>query len=136
MCHFLFKGGANVSEHKIYGRRMGDIMVSGLTPEMITNLTDSQKINIQIIQNLTSISTALNDIRHDVSVHDKLLVTGNGEPSLQERVRSLEKFVETILYWSRFVGGAIIVQTLAFFIGIIVALVRFLPVLERLATQP
>lgn len=110
-------------------------MLPGLTPEMLANLTDSQKINIQIIQHLTSINTALNDIRHDVSVHDKLLVTGNGEPSIQERVRNLEKFVEGILYWGRFVGGAIVIQTLAFFVGIIIALVRFLPVLERLA-QP
>lgn len=110
-------------------------MLSGLTPEMLANLTDSQKINIQIIQHLTSLNTAINDLRHDVSVHDKLLVTGNGEPSIQERVRNLEKFVEGILYWGRFVGGAIVIQTLAFFIGIIVALVRFLPVLERLA-QP
>lgn len=118
-----------------YGKRKDDIMLPGLTPEMIANLTDSQKINIQIIQHLTSINTALNDIRHDVSVHDKLLVTGNGEPSIQERVRNLEKFVEGILYWGRFVGGAIVIQTLAFFIGIVVALVRFLPVLEKLA-QP
>lgn len=116
-----------------YGRRKDDLMMPNLTPEVLANLTDSQKINIQIIQNLTSMNTALNDLQHNVDVHDKLLVTGNGEPNLQERIRNLEKFVDGMQRWGRFVGGTIIVQTLAFFIGIVVALVRFLPVLERLA---
>lgn len=116
-----------------YGRRKDDMTLSGITPEVLANMTDSQKINVQIIQNLTSINTALNDLRHDVNVHDKLLVTGNGEPSMQERLRNLEKFVDNMMYWGRFVGGAIVIQTLAFFIGIIVAMVRFLPVLEKLA---
>lgn len=124
------------SEPTTYGRRNDDLKMSGINPESIPNLTDSQKINIQILQNLTSINTAVNDIRHDVEGHEKLLVTGNGEPSLQERVRNLERFMENMMYWGRFVGGAIVVQTLAFFIGIIVAMVRFLPILEKLAAAP
>lgn len=120
-----------------YGRRIDDVMLpSEITPEMISNLTDSQKINLRIIQNITSLNTAINDIKHDVSVHDKILVTGNGTPSLQERLRNLEKFVDSFQYWLRFVGGAIVLQTLAFFVGIVIALVRFLPLLEKLANQP
>lgn len=107
-----------------------------LTPEKVANLSESQKINVQIIQNLTSINTAVNDLRHDVNIHDKILVTGNGDPSLQERLRNVESFIDGIRYWSRFVGGAIIVQTLAFFIGIVVAMVRFLPLLEKIANSP
>lgn len=116
-----------------YGRRKDDIMWPELTPEVLANLTDSQKINIQILQNLTSLNTKLNDLDHDVKIHDKLLITGNGSPSLQERLRNVEHFVENMKYWSRFIGGALILQTLAFFIGIVVAVVRFLPLLEKLA---
>lgn len=123
-----------MEDNKFYGKRKGDVTM-GLTPEMLSNLTDSQKINIQIIQNLTSLNTSINDLQHDVSIHNQLLVTGNGSPTLQERVRSLESFITEMKYWGRLVGGAIIVQTIAFFIGIIVATVRFLPVLEKLAKQ-
>lgn len=123
--------------NETYGRRKEDVMLpTELTPEMIASLTDSQKINLRIIQNLTSLNTAINDMKHDVSVHDKILVTGNGVPSLQERLRNLEKFVDGFQYWLRFVGGALVLQTLAFFVGIIIALVRFLPLLEKLANQP
>lgn len=107
-----------------------------LTPEKVANLSESQKINVQIIQNLTSINTAINDLRHDVSVHDKLLVTGNGEPSLQERLRNVESYINGAKYWSRFIGGAVVVQTLGIFVGIIITMIRLLPVLEKIATNP
>lgn len=120
-----------------YGRRAEDIMIpSDMTSEVISNLTDSQKINVKLIQNLTSLNTSLNDVKHDVSVHDRILVTGNGTPSLQERLRLLEKFVDSFQYWLRFVGGAIVLQTLAFFIGAIIALVKLVPLLDKLANQP
>jgi hypothetical protein len=121
---------------KTYGRRKDDMDIEGLTPEAVASLTDTQKINIKIIQNLTSLNTSVNDLRHDVGVHDKLLVTGNGTPSIQERLRNLETYTDTLKYWGKFVGGAIVVQTVAFFVAIIVALVRFLPLLEQLAAQP
>lgn len=117
-----------------YGRRKEDLV--DLPQEVAARLTDSQKINIKIIQNLTSINTALNDLQHDVGIHNKLLVTGNGEPTIQERLRSIEGFINAVKYWSRFIGGAIIVQTIAFFVGIVIAVVRFLPILEKLASQP
>jgi len=110
--------------------------IEGLSPEAVANLTTTQKINVRIIQNITSLNTAVNDIRHDVGEHNKLLVTGNGSPSLQERLRNLESYMDTLRYWGRFVGGAIVVQTVAFFVAIVVALVRFLPLLEKLANQP
>lgn len=107
-----------------------------LTPEAFSKLTDSQKTNIRIIQNLTALNTALNDLRHDVSIHEKVLVTGNGDLSLQERMRNVEGYIETMKYWGRFIGGAILIQTISVFVAIIIAIVRFLPLLERLAAQP
>lgn len=121
-----------------YGRRKDDLMTlpSDISPEVLANLTDSQRTHIRILQNITAINTSLQDVQHDVAIHNKLLVTGNGEPSLQERMRNVEKYISGIQYWSKFIGGALIVQTIAFFAGIIVALVRFLPILESLAKKP
>ncbi len=107
-----------------------------LTEEVIANLTDSQKINIQILQNLTSMNTRMNRLGEDVSLHNKILITGNGLPSLQERIRSLEEFVGNMRYWGRFVGGAIILQTIVFLFATVMALVRFLPLLESISKNP
>ena len=114
---------------------MTDKILETLTDDVIANMTDSQKINIQILQNLTTLNTRMNRISEDVANHNKILVTGNGEPSLQERMRNLEEFTQSIKYWERFVGGAIIIQTLAFMFGILIAVVKFLPLLESL-TKP
>lgn len=75
------------------------------------------------------------DLEVDVKKHDKLLITGNGEPSLLERVRNAEKFIANFEHYSKLVFGAIILQALAFIGGIAVAIVRFLPALERIANQ-
>lgn len=101
----------------------------------IANLTETQKVNVQIIRNLTSINTAINDVRHDVDVHNKILITGNGEPSLPERLRNVEEFVANVRYWGRLIGGAIVLQTLTVLIGVIIAIIRVLPLLEKL-TKP
>ena len=110
--------------------------IEGLSPETLDSLTNTQKINIKIIQNITSLNTAINDLRHDVHEHDKLLITGNGTPSLQERLRNLESYTDALKYWGKFVWGAIIIQTVSVFVAIIIAIVRFLPLLEKLAGQP
>lgn len=121
-----------------YGRRIDDVMPSDdLTPEVLANLTDSQKTHIRILQNITSINTRLNDLQHDVSFHNQLLVTGDkGELTIPERLRNVERFIDSMNHWGRFIGGALIIQTVAFFAGIIIAIVRFLPLLERLADSP
>lgn len=91
-------------------------------------LTDSQR------RLVTSI--ALNDLQTRVGKLYEEVITGNGEVSLLERMRNVEKFVSGFQYWSKFLIGALIIQTLAFLGGVVIALVRFLPVLERLATKP
>ena len=67
-------------------------------------------------------------------VHQKLLITGNGEPSVMERIRNLEKFEERFQYWARFLGGAMLLNFLGFLAATIIAIVRFLPLLEKLAS--
>lgn len=121
-----------------YGRRNDDFMLpnSELPPEVYNNLPDSQKIHIKMLQNLASLNTALIDLQHTVKIHDDLLITGDGKPSLQERLRTVEKYIDNLQYWGRIIGGALIIQTLGFFVGIVIAVVRFLPLLERLAQKP
>ena len=119
-----------------YGRRVDDIMLPDLDEEVSSHLTESQKINIKVLQNLTSLNTAVNDVQHDVNIHQKLLITGNGTPSLQERLRNVETFVDTIRYRGRFVGGAILLQTLAFGGAVIFLIVKAYPLLEKLASKP
>lgn len=95
------------------------------------SLTDSQKINLNVI----TLNTALNDVQSDVRELNRVVLLGNGELPLRELVRNHDVFIIGIKEWTRFVFGALIVQTLAFIVGLIVAIVRFLPLLEQLANQ-
>jgi hypothetical protein len=78
-------------------------------------------------------SLAINDLQGRVGQHHKLLVTGNGELSYSERLRNAEKFIDEIKYWTRFVFGALILQTITFAAAVVIAVFRFLPILEKLA---
>lgn len=121
-----------------YGKRKDDIMLPDID-DFAKNLTDSQKMNLKLMQNVSSVNTALNNLQSDfrdmvaeVEIHDKLLVTGNGVPSLQERIRKMEAFIEGQKYWLRFVAGALIVQVIAFIVVAATFIIRFAPLLERI----
>lgn len=101
--------------------------------DLNATLTDSQKLALNIV----TMNTAINDLQTDLREINKILVQGgDGELPLREQVRNNTTFILSIKYWTRFVFGALVLQTIAFGAGIIIALVRFLPVLERLANQP
>lgn len=130
-----------------YGRRKSDV-ISTIPPINLPNMTDSQKVLNMLRDGLISHDTRLQNMRDELNEHDseiqllrKMVVTGDdGTLSHSERIRKLEGFVEkledALKYWGRFVGGALLLNFLGFLAGIIVALVKFLPVLERLANQP
>lgn len=94
-----------------------------------SEMTDSQKMNIYGI--------AITQTRNRVDFHEKLLVTGDPpkELPIPERIRKLEDFRDTFQYWFRILIGALILQTVAFGYGIFIAVVKFLPILERLSQQ-
>ena len=102
----------------------------------VPNMTDSQKILTAIIENQMSLNTALNDLQESVAKHQRILVDGNGEIPLVEKVRNHDSFISGMRYWMRFIGGALIVQTLAFAMSVVIAVVKFLPLLEKLANNP
>src|SRR5512138_2909153 len=98
-------------------------------PNITDNMTNEQKLAMNVV----TLNTAVNELQTDVAKLDKVLITGNGEPSIREVVRKHDEVIKNVQYWSRFVGGALVLQTLAFLSGILVAIIKFLPVLERLA---
>jgi len=102
------------------------------SPDLGISLTDSQKMSLNII----TMNTAINELQTDFREINKIVVLGNGELPLREQVRNNTVFISNVKYWTRFIFGALILQTLTMGIGIVVALVRFLPVLEKLATNP
>ena len=122
---------------KVYGRRKTDMQdIDELTPDVLANLTDSQKVHIKILQNQASISTVMNDITSAMNMYNKLIITGeDGKPSMQDRMRRVEEFIENWKYWVRLIGGALIIQTITFFFATVIALIRFLPLLEKLSNQ-
>jgi hypothetical protein len=97
--------------------------------EMSTKtLTDSEK--------LLALSLTLNQVQADTARHEKVLIVGNGELPLVEQVRNHQQFISNFNYWGKIVAGLIVAQ----FIGLVGAgiwsLIRVLPILERLASQP
>lgn len=99
------------------------------------NMTDSQKLFASIMQNQITLNTAVNELQEHDAKYRKLLIEGNGELPLVEKVRNVEAFVKEFRYWTKFIFGALILQTITFAVGVIIAVVRFLPVLQKLA-QP
>lgn len=97
---------------------------------LLPSLTDSQKINLNII----TLNTAVNELQAQTLEHHRILIEGkDGELPLREQVRNNTQFISEIRYWTKFVFGALILQTVAFLAGIVIAIIRFLPILEKLA---
>lgn len=102
----------------------------------IPNLTESQKLYQRLIENLVSVNTGLNDVQNDVAKLNKIVIIGNGEIPLVEQVRGHNKFIEEVRYWTKLVIGLFIAQFVGFTIASLIAYLKFLPVLERIAGQP
>jgi len=82
------------------------------------------------------LSMAMNSVQTQLLEHNRILITGkNGELPLQEKVRNLESFVNSIKYWLRLLVGALLLQTISFGTGVIYAVLRLLPILEKLSAE-
>lgn len=97
-------------------------------PPQFEDMTDSQKMNI--------VSLAINDLQTKLSIiQTSLYGDGNGKIGALERLRMVEDFISNVKYWIRFMVGAILIQTIAFIITVVVALARIYPILVQLAAQ-
>lgn len=94
----------------------------------LDGLTDSQRI--VVLQ-----SRMLNN-EDKVTKHHKILLEGNGELPLVERMRNLEAFVTGLKFWLRTVMVAIVLQTITFGVAALVYFVKLYPVLEKISNQP
>jgi hypothetical protein len=119
-----------------------------MPPIDIPNMTETTKVLTMMRDALIGHDTRLQNLRDDqselkadVELLKSNVLTGAGTSlSHAERIRNLETFAEsvkdTIKYWGRLIGGALILNFLGFATGILVAILKFLPILERLASQP
>lgn len=116
----------------------------------LPNMTENTKVLTIMRDALISHDTRLQDLRNDtneikkdVDIIKETTLAGNpttGLISHSERIRELEKYAdtikETIRYWGRLIGGALLLNFLGFMAGIIVAVLQFLPLLKALAEKP
>lgn len=91
----------------------------------IDGLTDGQRIVL-----LQSKELEQDD---KINKHHKILIEGNGELPLVERVRNLEKFIDSLKFWLRTVAVALVLQTLTFGASALIYFVKLYPILQEIA---
>ena len=100
--------------------------------DLTKNMTESQIIKTNVI----ALNTRVSDMESDVKKHHELLILGNGDKPIPERVRNLEKLALKV----ERISSAVLVQTIAFVFTILgMALAFFFkvyPILDKLANQP
>lgn len=104
-------------------------MIPDILPEY-KDMTVDNKMNI--------LGIAITNLQNKANIYEKILITGDppAELPLPEQVRNHQKFIDGVQYWGRFVGGALILQTITFGVAVVIAVVKFLPILEKLAQSP
>lgn len=90
-------------------------------------LTDTQRLLI-LQQNII-------DSNVKIEKHHKILLEGNGDLPLVEKVRNLEAFVTGMKFWLRTVLVAIVLQTVTFTAAAVVYFIKLYPILQRLIAQ-
>lgn len=95
---------------------------------VLDNLTDSQKL---VVLGNTALEQS-----NKLERHHKILIEGNGEKPLMERMRNVEAFIDGIKFWQRTLAVALVLQTLTFGITAIFYFVRLYPILEKISNQP
>ena len=89
---------------------------------------------------IAEIDTRLKAVEETVAYNNKVLIRGNGTPSLVEEVHSVVAFMndqkESYKYWSRLLLGGMIVNIMGFVVAALVWFIRILPVLQRIEQLP
>jgi len=85
---------------------------------------------------LKAIGNELIRLRNMTEEHDKILVRGNGKPSMQEDVRNLLTFVKSLRWWMTAIAVAFLGQFIAVGISMVVTIIRLEPLLEKILLSP
>jgi hypothetical protein len=100
------------------------------------SLTDSQRL-LMIEAMTNTIQTRVLELDSTTERHNKILVEGQGNDlPLQERVRNLEAYANSLKFWLRTVAVAIVLQTITFGVASVIYFIRLLPLLDQLANKP
>lgn len=79
----------------------------------------------------------IEDIKPMLAEHDKILIRGNGEPSLQEKLRGIESYIkedrENRKYYSRLFISIAVTNIAALLFASIVWFVKILPILDKIS---
>lgn len=94
----------------------------------IDGLSESQKIIL--------LQSRVIEQEDKLSKHHKILIEGNGELPLVEKVRNLEVFTGSLKFWLRTVAVAIVIQTITFGAAALVYFIKLFPILQRIANHP
>lgn len=101
--------------------------MNDLKPEM----SDVQKLYI----GMNSLNAVVNDLAITVNHDHKILVEGNGEPPIIQKVADMKNYLDGVKFWTRAVALALLAQTITFGVATAIAVIQILPVLQELAKQ-
>jgi len=102
--------------------------------EPIHNLTDSQKILLLRVD-MDALRNEQTEIKHKQDYHHKILVEGNGELSIKEKVRNLEAYDNNLKFWFRTIAVALVLQTITFGTTAVVYFAKLYPLLIELSNK-
>lgn len=95
--------------------------------------------NSQLEARLVKIELRLDEIEKKLEYHNKVLVRGNGSPSLIEEVHAAIQFMneqkDNYKYWSRWIIAGILANILGFATAAILWFAKIAPLLERVLTE-
>lgn len=88
---------------------------------------------------IANVENELSILKPLVLEHDKILVRGNGEPSIQERMRNIERYIaeekEQRKYYFRLTVSIAFTNIAALVIAAAIWIMRIAPILEKITTE-
>lgn len=86
---------------------------------------------------VAAVKKELDSMGKFVDEHDKILVRGNGQPSLQERLRNIEAFImeekENRKYYTRLIIGIFVTNIVGLFAATTIWIIKVVPVINQLS---
>lgn len=81
------------------------------------------------------LSMAVTQLQVQQKKHHEVLIEGNGELPVVERLRDVERFNATIKFWTKTIAVAIVLQTITFGTTALIYFIRLYPLLSRIAAE-
>lgn len=99
---------------------------------MVKNTTNAD-LEIRLVK----IEQRLTDMEEKLEYHNRILVRGNGQPSLVEEVHTLVTFMveqkDSYKYWSRWIVTGVVANIIGYSIAAVVWFMKILPILDQVS---